>query len=343
MTSSFRAAVLVELNKPLQIMNIMFPKLEYGQVLVKIEFSTICASQRFEITGLRGVDKFLPHLLGHEGFGVVADVGPGVTRFDEGEEVILTWIKQSGLECNEIRYVNDAGLRINSGRISTFSEFAVVSENRLFAAPKVAKQFTLPLLGCAALTGAGIVAQTPCKSGRGLVIGAGGVGMFTILALLDEGVREIHVIERSKTRREFFESLSERLVCYASTSDTEFTSEIARGGQFREVYEVSGDVVLLQKSVELTETPGILTFASHPESGKRISLDPHELIRGKEIRGSWGGGCSNETLRHGVVELFVKSIDLVCEQISKPFPLEEINLAFEDSNSGLSARTLIKM
>lgn len=343
MTSLFRAAVLVELNKPLRIMNILFPKLQYGQVLVKIKFSTVCASQRFEVTGLRGVDRFLPHLLGHEGFGVVADVGPGVTRFEEGDEVILTWIKQSGLECHEISYLNDAGIKINSGRISTFSEFAVVSENRLFAAPKVGKQFALPLLGCAALTGAGIVAQSPCNSGRGLVIGAGGVGMFTIIRLLSEGVQEIHVIERSKKRREFLKSLSEYIACYFSTSDPKFTSEVAKGGLFREVYEVSGDADLLQKAVELTDTPGILTFASHPENGKRVSIDPHELIRGKEIKGSWGGGCTDERLRHGVTELFVKSIDMVCKQISEPFRLEDINLAFDDSISGMNARTLIKM
>lgn len=341
--SLFRAAVLVELNKPLQIMNIKFPKLEFGQVLIKIGFSTICASQRFEVMGLRGVDKFLPHLLGHEAFGVVVDIGPGVTRLKEGEEVVLTWIKQSGVECNEINYVNDAGVTINSGRISTFSEYAVVSENRAFAAPRVAQQFALPLLGCAALTGAGIVAQTPCKSGRSLVIGAGGVGMFTIIKLLSEGVQEIHIIEKSEIQREFFKSLSSKIRCYANTDDPSFTSEIENYGLFHEVYEVSGDAGMLQKAVELTETPGNLTFASHPMYGKRISIDPHELIRGKEIKGSWGGGCSDETQRNEVVELFVKSLDLVCRQISEPFNLEDINLAFKNSFSGLSTRTLIKM
>ncbi|SVD36234.1 uncharacterized protein METZ01_LOCUS389088, partial [marine metagenome] len=88
-----KAAVLVELNKPLEIMSLRNQPLLPGQVLVKVLYSGVCRSQLMEVRGLRGEDSWLPHLLGHEGSGIVLAKGPGVTKIEVGDEVILTWIK----------------------------------------------------------------------------------------------------------------------------------------------------------------------------------------------------------------------------------------------------------
>ena len=83
-----------------------------------------------EVSGLRGDDRWLPHLLGHEGSGVVEDVGPDVKKFKKGDEVILSWIKGNGIEAQGAIYDSDDAV-INSGKVTTFSNYSVVSENRL--------------------------------------------------------------------------------------------------------------------------------------------------------------------------------------------------------------------
>ena len=84
------AAVLTKLNSPLVIKRLDLRPLESGQVLVKILYSCVCRSQLMEVRGLRGKDQWLPHLLGHEGSGIVIDTAPDVKKFSKGDEVILS-------------------------------------------------------------------------------------------------------------------------------------------------------------------------------------------------------------------------------------------------------------
>ena len=131
-----KAAILVEQNKPLVIEDIEIPNtLKYGQVLVKIIYSTICGAQINEYLGTKGPDKFLPHLLGHEGSGIVEKCGPGVTTVKRGDKVVLHWRKGSGIQSETPSYVLN-GEKINAGWVTTFSEYSVVSENRLTTIPK---------------------------------------------------------------------------------------------------------------------------------------------------------------------------------------------------------------
>ena len=126
-----KAAILVESKKPLTIADIDFPKkLEFGQVLVKIFYSGICGSQINEIDAAKEPDKFLPHLLGHEGSGVVEEIGGGVTTVKVGDHVVLHWRKSAGIESVVPRYFWN-GKKLNAGRITTFNEKAIVSENRV--------------------------------------------------------------------------------------------------------------------------------------------------------------------------------------------------------------------
>ena len=109
---TMKAAILVELGKPLVIDEIELPQtLEVGQVLVKIHFSGICGSQLGEIDGAKGEDKFLPHLLGHEASGTVVEIGPGVKYVKPGDTVVLHWMKGSGLQSNTPHYKNKKNLR----------------------------------------------------------------------------------------------------------------------------------------------------------------------------------------------------------------------------------------
>jgi len=153
---TLKAAVLTGINKPLELRNLEIKDLLPGQVLVKILYSGVCRSQLMEIEGKRGEDNWIPHLLGHEGSGIVIKVGSSVNKFQIGDEVILTWIKCEGLEEQGAEYLSQGEI-INSGPVTTFSNYSVVSENRIIKKPKNLGFDTAILFGCALPTGAGMV------------------------------------------------------------------------------------------------------------------------------------------------------------------------------------------
>ena len=125
-----QAAILVEQGKPLVVDKITIPdQLDIGQVLVEIFVSGICGSQIGEIYGVKGEDKFLPHLMGHEGCGRIKDIGPGVTKLKIGDKVVLHWKKGIGINSKVPEYIWN-GKRVNAGWVTTFNKFAVISENR---------------------------------------------------------------------------------------------------------------------------------------------------------------------------------------------------------------------
>ncbi len=151
-----KAAVLVNLPSLLEIWEFDSSSLKAGQVLVEMAYSGICHSQLNEIIGLKGEDHFLPHTLGHEGSGVVSEIGRGVSKVKPGDHVVLSWIKGEGQNAPGCQYQSACG-EVNSGAISTFLTHAVISENRLVAIPKQMPLREAALLGCAIPTGAGVV------------------------------------------------------------------------------------------------------------------------------------------------------------------------------------------
>lgn len=339
---SFRAAVLIRPRQPLEILDIRVPRLSNGQLLIKVLYSAVCGSQLSEIQGHRGEDKFLPHLLGHEGVGIVVELGEGVSRFKVGDLVILTWVQQSGLECAPIVLRTMEGKSINAGRVTTFSEFTVVSENRLFRAPAINTITALPLLGCAALTGAGSVFIGEPNEEPILVVGAGGVGIFTLFALMDLGRKEVHVVERDLDRNEFLRHMFPNYEFYKSTTDPRLLEEVNARKGFQKVYESSGALDSLQFAIDATASNGSIVFSSHPPVGSQVYLDPYELIRGKEVRGNWGGGCTDSAIRDKVIDLFVRLDSQLGGLLTEPRRLDEINACLRVAHNNKRHRVLIR-
>ena len=135
--------------KPLKFFDVLLPKPKKGQVLVRIIYSGFCSSQFGEIEGVKGKDNYLPHFLGHEACGIVEKCGEKVSKVKKNDLVILHWMKAKGLECEKIKYLSSDGVKINSGKVTTFSNYTLVSENRL---TKIRKNLFplkyLPLMGC---------------------------------------------------------------------------------------------------------------------------------------------------------------------------------------------------
>ena len=121
-----KAAILVKKNEPLIIDDIQPPdQLFFGQVKVKNIISGLCGAQLQEIAGLKNNEKFMPHLLGHEGCGVVEEVGHGVSKVKVGDKVVLHWRKSSGIESDFPIYTwNDR--KISGAKLTTLSEYSIV-------------------------------------------------------------------------------------------------------------------------------------------------------------------------------------------------------------------------
>lgn len=345
MTYNVKAAILKKNNKPLELIKFTPPNLKKGQLLVKIYYSAICRSQLMEIEGLRGVDKYLPHMLGHEGSGVVVEVGKDVTKFNKGDEVVLSWIKSTGLETGGGTLDAD-GMKINYGPISTFSNYSIISENRLIKKPEGFSFKLATLFGCALPTGSGIVKnEIKMKNNSSVaIIGLGGIGMAALLMCIALNKKNIVAIDNSEERLSQAKKFG--IAITLNANDINLQDKIQKifpcGIDF--CIEAAGFV----KSIELgfsflNKKTGSLVFASHPKEGDFIKINPHELISGKKIKGSWGGSVKPDKDIPEFGKIFSPYKDKLNQLISKVYSLNEINIALDDMRNKRVLRPLIKM
>jgi len=341
------AAVLRELNKPLFITSdVEIPDLAKGQVLVHLAFSGVCHSQLMEARGLRGEDHFLPHLLGHEGTGRVEAIGAGVTKVKPGDWVILGWIKSNGLDGGGITY-SHAGRQINAGGVTTFNEKAVVAENRLIPLPKGVPLDVGVLFGCALPTGAGIVMNVikPSRGSTLAVFGLGGVGLSALMATQLFDCRAIIAIDVNPEKLALSRDFGATATIDARTEDVSARIRYLTDGIG---LDYSVEATGLGSSIErafnaVRRGGGLCVFASHPEIGSRISIDPFELICGKRLQGSWGGDCRPDIDIPRFAELYLQGLLPLERLITKRYKLKDINEALDDLEAQRVGRPLIEI
>lgn len=339
-----KAAVLFELNKPLKIIELDLPELLTGQVLIKVFYSGVCRSQLMEARGLRGEDQWLPHLLGHEGSGEVISVGDGVTKVKKGDLVVLGWIKGEGLEAPGAKYA--AGNQtINSGRVTTFSNYTIVSENRLVHLPEGIPLDIAVLFGCALPTGAGIVFNElkPAENESVAVIGLGGIGLSALMAIVESKPKVLIAIDVSEEKLEMARLFGATHIVNSQHQNVKDEVKAITGSGVDACIESGGKIETIELGFSIIKNSGRVYFASHPAAGQFIKLDPFELISGKRIFGSWGGGCNPDI----DVPRLAKSYHLghfpLEKLIGKRYDLEQINEALDDLENGRVFRPLIKM
>jgi Zn-dependent alcohol dehydrogenase len=334
---TFRAAILNDIKK-IKFHDFLVPnKLREDQVLVKINYTGICGSQIMEFLGNRGKDNFLPHAFGHEAVGQVIAIGKKVKKVFPKDEVILSWIKGKGLDYGGFQLSNVKNQKINFGSISTFSSFAIVSENRVFLKPKKMSKVEAVLYGCATPTGAGIVInqlKEIKKNHKVCLIGVGGVGMAALLALIKKGP-QIFIIEKNKNKQKFLKKFNVNIL-----NDKELN---AYNNFFDFCIETSGTTNMIEQGFDLIKKTGKIVFASHPKNSKKIKLNPHDLISGKRIYGSWGGDCNLDIDINKIFEYFNKKNILTTSGKISFYRLENINLAFKKVISGQINRAIIKL
>ena len=339
------AAVLFETKKPLEITELTIPELKEGQVLVKVAYSGLCHSQLNEIRGKKGEDRWLPHTLGHEGSGEVMNAGPGVTKVKSGDRVILTWITADGMNAEPISYLHN-GTKVNSGPVSTFSNYTVASENKLIRIPSDMPLDIASLMGCAFPTGAGIILNT-LKAGPEnsiAVIGTGGIGMSAVIGAGIAGCKQVIAVDISEFKLNMAKeagatdrvnSKKENLV------DAVMKLTGSRGVDF--VVEAAGTKHTMEQAIALIHNKGTVVIAGNLAQGERIEIDPFDLIKGKKIIGTWGGETRPDEDIPKYIDMYKNSGLDLSKMITNFYRLEDINRAFDELEEGKVGRALVEM
>lgn len=326
-----KAAILFRINSPLVIDEIEIPQLKKGQVLVKMQSAGICRSQLNEIKGWKGEDKYLPHLLGHEGAATVIEIGPGISKVKRNDFVVLSWIKGEGLEGGPVEY-RCRNTIINAGSVAVFSEYAVISENRLFriSDEKISADIAC-LLGCAVSTGAGIVFNTlKLKKGSTIAIfGVGGIGASSLLAASASCCRKIVAVDISDEKLAFGRSLGATDTINAKTENVKARLRllIPQGTDY--AIEASGDRSAMESAFTIIKDKGIAVIAGNLKENELISINPFDLIKGKKIIGSWGGEAKLDKDIPFYLKLYQSGELKLDKLIGDKFKLEDINKAFD--------------
>ncbi len=340
MPLSANAAILVELQADLIVGEISLPEtLETGQVLVKLCYSGICGSQLGEIDGVKGPDRWLPHLLGHEGSGFVEKIGPGVSYVQPGDAVVLHWRPSQGIQATPAKYQWN-GTTVNAGWVTTFNEFAVVSENRLTVIPQNTDMRVAALYGCAITTGFGVIDnKADIKLGETVVVfGAGGIGLNIIQGAALAGARCIVAIDRFSNRLNLAADCGATTLINGSESDPWSELEEIFASEPLDIFvDNTGNTEIISRGYDLIGKNGRVVLVGVPKQGDKISLYTLPLHFGKSITGSHGG----EAVPHQDIPRYMalanaRKIDFN-DIITDIAPLSKINDLIRRMRTGESA------
>ena len=334
------AAILYAQKQPLIVDVIEMPQqLDVGQVLVEIRVSGICGSQLGEIAGVEGPDRYLPHLMGHEGFATVLEIGPGVKHVQPGDSVVLHWRPGSGIQADPPTY-RWRGKKLNAGWVTTFNRHAVVSENRCTRVPKDTNPDAAALFGCAVTTGFGVVENNACvRMGEAVVVfGAGGIGLNIIQAAALLSASVIIAVDLFDSRLNLALQLGATHTINSSCEDAEAGIQAALSGQPLDVFiDNTGLPNVIEQGYRLTHSQGRVILVGVPRQGNKAAFHTLPLHFGKVLTGSHGGESKPaediprylRLLRQGRLEL-----DRV---VSARYSLEEINTAIDAMRDGSTA------
>ena len=339
----FKAAILTELNKPLTVDYIEVDGvLKFGQVLVQINKSGICGAQLQELSGNKGNGKFLPHLLGHEGSGIVYDIGPGVTKVKKGDKVVMHWRKGTGIESEFPSYIF-SNKKMSSGKVTTLSEYSVVSENRLTKVPDNTPDELSALLGCGLTTALGTINnEAQLKFGESvMIVGCGGVGLNLIQGAKLASAYPIVAVDIIKVKEKL--CISVGATEYINNSET-ILSEILGKRNFDVIIDTTGNVKIIEETLKFLSESGRYILVGQPKPSESMTIsNPYKLFdgNGKVLKATQGGQTDPDKDIIRYINLYNAKLLDVKKIITHVFDLEDINSAFELLKSGNAGRILI--
>ena len=334
-----KAVILEKLDSDLTVGDVELTLLQYGQVLVKNLVSGLCGAQLQEISGLKGNANFLPHLMGHEGCGIVQEVGVGVNTVKVGDKVVMHWRKGDGIEAPFPSYIYN-GNKMSSGKVTTLSEYSIVSENRLTTVPDDTPEELCALLGCGLTTALGVITnEADVKFGESvLIIGSGGVGVNLIQGAKLASAYPIYAVDVIEEKRD---------LCLAIGA-TEFinstTTSIDR--KFDVIIDTTGIPNVLSSAIELLSGKGRLILVGQPKPGQDVNIpNANKLFEGsgKVIRATQGGMTSPTDDIPRYINLHKSGLLDISKIITHRFDIDDINEAFKLLRSGKAGRIMVNI
>lgn len=324
---------------PLSIVKLDLEPLLDGQVLVEMISAGLCGAQINEINAVKGQDKYLPHMMGHEGFGRVIQVGSQVTKVKPDDYVILHWRKGLGCECSGGRYKHNLFGTIGSGPVTTFSEKTIVSENRVSKINYEKDMVNLyPLIGCALSTSYGIVKNNILTNNKVLIIGAGGLGLaITFWLNVLHNIQPI-IIDQSSYKKQFTDKF-----------DVEFYSLDLLPNIFETLPKVdicidtSGNTSMMSEGFNKLLKNGSLILVGQSRQGESLTIrNALDIFNNIKIFASDGGDFDpDEDLAH-ILDLVNLHRNLANNLISHTITLDQINDGIDMLTNGKAGRIIIK-
>lgn len=342
-----KAAILNQLGEELKVDEVLLPeKLDFGQVLVRVFYTTICGSQIGEIDGVKGKDNYLPHLLGHEGSGVVIETGPGVQTVKAGDHVVMHWRKGEGIEAQPPSYLWKEK-PLNAGYVTTFNEYAVVAENRLTTIPEDFDLKIAPLFGCAVTTGFGVIANNArLKIGESIVVfGAGGIGLSIIQGAALTSAYPIIAVDLYDNKLKLAKQFGATHLINSTDKDAKAGIQTILGSHGADVViDNTGIADIIALAYQTTQSQGRTILVGVPKAGDNISIYSLPLHFGKTLTGSHGGEAMPHVDIPNYIRLFQAGKLNVENMITATLGLDNINEGIEMMRTGkIAGRCLIDM
>ena len=370
-----RAAVAYQAGKPLEIETVQLEGPRAGEVLVEIKATGICHTDEFTLSGA-DPEGIFPAILGHEGAGVVVDVGPGVTSLKKGDHVIPLYTP----ECRECEYclnpktnlcqsirstqgqgvMPDGSSRFSIGGkpifhymgTSTFANFTVLPEIALAKIHPEAPFDKVCYIGCGVTTGIGAVINTAkAEPGcRAVVFGLGGIGLNVIQGLRMIGAEMIVGVDLNNDKKEWGErfgmthfvnpkEIGEEIVPYL-VNLTKRGADTIGGADY--TFDCTGNTTVMRQALESSHRGwGKSVVIGVAGAGQEISTRPFQLVTGRVWKGSAFGGVKGRTQLPGMVEDAMKGEIDLAPFVTHTMGLDEINEAFDLMHEGKSIRTVI--
>lgn len=338
-----KAAVLYEINKPLILEEIEIPNLDIGQVLVKVMASGICHTQLDNVKGKYGADPYLPHLLGHEGAGIVEKIGPGITHVAPGDHVILSWIQGPGFNSKTPLYTK-GNQKINAGPVTTFNEYTVASENRV---TKIKDDITFDvasIIGCAVSTGLGAVLnESKVQPGASVaVFGIGGIGLNIIQGSALVNALKIIAVDVHDTKLATAQKFGATHLINAKKEDpVKKIKELTDGKGVDYAFESAGLKETMEQAYQAACNTGLINLVGNLAHNEKICIDAVQTHYGKKLIGGHGGHTRPDVDFARYISLYKAGKLKIDELITHRYPLEDVNKAIEDMLTGHVGRAIV--
>jgi len=364
-----RAAVAHEAGKPLSVEMIDLEGPKAGEVLVELKATGICHTDEYTLSG-KDPEGLFPSILGHEGAGVVVEVGAGVSSLAVGDHVIPLYVP----ECRQCEYCLNPktnlcqSIRITQGKglmpdgtsrfslrskqllhymgTSTFANFTVVPEIALAKIRKDAPFDKVCYIGCGVTTGIGAVINTAkVEPGANVVVfGLGGIGLNVIQGARMVGANMIVGVDINPNRRAIAEKFG--MTHFVNPKEiggdlVPYLVNLTKGGADYS-FECVGDVTLMRQALECCHKGwGVSVIIGVAPAGAEISTRPFQLVTGRVWKGSAFGGAAGRTDVPKIVDWYMDGKINIDDLITHTLPLERINEGFDLMHAGKSIRTVV--